>query len=152
MPAEIREDVIVATEHIQAPPEVVFPYFTDPDLIVAWIGQRAELDPNPGGLFYLDMGEVTAQGAYLTIDPPHRIVFTWGIPGNAAFPTGSSTVEVVLTPDGDDTLVVLTHRGVPKSHLGDHRAGWEHQLGRLALPFSLCHRSARRPPARSRSS
>lgn len=28
--AEIRNDVIVATEHIKAPPEVVFPYFTDP--------------------------------------------------------------------------------------------------------------------------
>jgi uncharacterized protein YndB with AHSA1/START domain len=31
--AEIRHDVIVATEHIKAPPEVVFPYFTDPALI-----------------------------------------------------------------------------------------------------------------------
>jgi uncharacterized protein YndB with AHSA1/START domain len=133
VPAEIRDDVIIATEHIQAPPEVVFPYFTDPELIVTWIGQRAELDPNPGGLFFLDMGEVAAQGAYLTVDPPYRVVFTWGIPGNDALPTGSSTVEVVLTPDGDDTLVVLTHRGVPSSHIGDHRAGWEHQLGRLIV-------------------
>jgi len=45
--AEIRNDVIVATEHIKAPPEVVFPYFTDPALIVTWIGDRAELDPSP---------------------------------------------------------------------------------------------------------
>jgi uncharacterized protein YndB with AHSA1/START domain len=45
--AEIRNDVIVATEHIKAPPEVVFPYFTDPALIVTWIGDRAELDPHP---------------------------------------------------------------------------------------------------------
>jgi uncharacterized protein YndB with AHSA1/START domain len=133
VPAEIRDDVIIATEHIQAPPDVVFPYFTDPELIVTWIGQRAELDPNPGGLFFLDMGEVAVQGAYLTVDPPYRVVFTWGIPGNDALPTGSSTVEVVLTPDGDDTLVVLTHRGVPSTHIGDHRAGWEHQLGRLIV-------------------
>jgi uncharacterized protein YndB with AHSA1/START domain len=89
--AEIRNDVIVATEHINAPPEVVFPYFTDPALIVTWIGDRAELDPQPGG----------------------------------------STVEVVLTPDGDDTMVVLTHRGLPSTHIEGHRAGWEHQLGRL---------------------
>ena len=47
MTAEIRNDVIVATEHIKAPPEVVFPYFTDPALIVTWIGDRAELDPRP---------------------------------------------------------------------------------------------------------
>jgi uncharacterized protein YndB with AHSA1/START domain len=63
--AEIRNDVIVATEHIKAPPEVVFHYFTDPALIITWIGDRAELDPQPGGVFSLDMGENTARGAYL---------------------------------------------------------------------------------------
>lgn len=131
MTAEIHDDVIVATEHIKAPPEVVFPYLTDPALIVTWIGIRAELDPQPGGVFSLDMGEVVARGAYLTVDPPHRVVFTWGIPGNDALPSGASTVEVVLTPDGDDTRVVLTHRGLPAAFIGIHRAGWEQQLGRL---------------------
>ncbi len=131
MTAEIRNDVIVATEHIKAPPEVVFPYFTDPALIVTWIGDRAELDPQPGGAFALDFGESLVRGTYITVDPPHRVVFTWGIPGNVDLPPGGSTVEVVLTPDGDDTLVVLTHRGVPSTHIGDHRAGWEHQLGQL---------------------
>jgi uncharacterized protein YndB with AHSA1/START domain len=130
--AEIRNDVIVATEHINAPPEVVFPYFTDPALIVTWIGERAELDAQPGGVFRIDFGDVVACGAYLTVDPPHRVVFSWGIPGSDALPSRSSTVEVVLTPDGDDTLVVLTHHGLPSSHVGDHRAGWEEQLGRLA--------------------
>src|ERR1017187_4337295 len=110
--AEIRNDVIVATEHIKAPPEVVFPYFTDPALIVTWIGDRAELDPQPGGVFSLDMGEALARGAYITVDPPYRVVFSWGIPGS-------------------DTMVVLTHRGLPSTHISGHRAGWEHQLGRL---------------------
>jgi uncharacterized protein YndB with AHSA1/START domain len=129
--AEIRNDVIVATAHIKAPPEVVFPYFTDPALIVAWIGERAELDPQPGGLFHLDFGDTVARGAYTSIDPPYRVVFSWGIPGSEALPPGASTVEVVLTPDGDDTIVVLTHRGLPPTHIGDHRAGWQQQLGRL---------------------
>lgn len=131
MPAEIQGDVVVATEHIKAPPEIVFGYFTDPALIVAWIGVRAELDPQPGGVFRLDMGEVVARGSYLAVEPPHRVVFSWGIPGDDALPPGGSTVEVVLTADGDDTLVVLTHRGLPATHLGMHRAGWENQLGRL---------------------
>lgn len=131
MTAEIRDDVIVATEHIKAPPEVVFPYFTDPALIVAWIGERAELDPQPGGVFALDFGDSVTRGAYLSVEPPYRVVFSWGMPGNEALPAGASTVEVVLTPDGDDTMVVLTHRGLPATHLDDHRAGWEYQLGRL---------------------
>jgi DNA-binding transcriptional ArsR family regulator len=74
--AEIRNDVIVATEHIKAPPEVIFPYFTDPALIVKWIGDRAALDPQPGGVFSLDMGEATAHGAYITVDPPYRVAFS----------------------------------------------------------------------------
>jgi len=129
--AEIRGDVIVATEHIKASPEVVFPYFTDPALILTWIGDRAELDPEPGGVFSLDMGENLARGAYITVDPPYRVVFSWGIPGSDTLPPGGSTVEVVLTRDGDDTMVVLTHRGLPPTHITSHRAGWEHQLGLL---------------------
>ncbi|MFF5173836.1 SRPBCC domain-containing protein [Micromonospora sp. NPDC000089] len=122
---------VVATEHIKAPPEVVFPYFTDPTLIATWLCERAELDPRPGGVFALDMGKVSAHGAYLVVEPPHRLVFSWGIPGDAVLPAGGSTVEVVLTPDGDDTLVVLTHRGLPADRLDSHRAGWGRRLGQL---------------------
>ena len=103
MPAEIHDSVIVATEHIKAPPEIVFPYFTDPALIVTWIGEQAELDPRPGGVFALDMGDVAAHGTYLVVEAPHRVVFSWGIPGDTTLPPAASTVEVVLTPDGDDT-------------------------------------------------
>lgn len=131
MTAEIRHDVIVATEHIKAPPEVVFPYFTDPALIVEWIGDRADLDPRPGGLFHLDFGDTAARGTYTSVEPPHRIVFSWGIPGSETLPPGHSTVEVVLTRAGEDTIVVLTHRGVPPAHLDDHRAGWDRELGHL---------------------
>ena len=131
MTAEIRNDVIVATEHIKAPPEVVFPYFTEHALIVKWIGDRADLDPQPGGVFSLDFGDSLVRGTYLSVEPPKRVVFSWGIPGSDALPPSGSTVEVVLTRDGDDTIVVLTHRGLPASPIGDHRAGWEEMLGHL---------------------
>ncbi len=131
MTADICNDVIVATEYIKAAPEVVFGYFTDPALIVTWIGDHADLDPQPGGAFGLDFGDSRIRGTYLTVEPPYRVVFSWGIAGSDTLPPGASTVEVVLTPDGDDTMVVLTHRGLPSKHLDDHRAGWDHQLGRL---------------------
>ena len=123
---------------------MVFPYFTDPALLVTWIGERAELDPQPSGVFALDMGQSMTRGAYITVDPPRRVVFNWGIPGNLELPPGGSTVEVVLTPDGDGTIVVLTHRGLPSNHIEGHRAGWEHQLGRLpaaadSTSWSLLH-------------
>jgi uncharacterized protein YndB with AHSA1/START domain len=133
MTSEIHNDVIVATEHIKAPPEVVFPYFTDPALIVTWIGDRADLDPQPGGVFLLDMGEVVARGAYTAVEPPYRVVFSWGVTGSDALPPGASSVEVVLKPDRDGTTVVLTHHGLPSAHMGYHRSGWEHRLGRLRI-------------------
>ena len=34
---------------IEAPPEVVFPYFTDPERMMSWMGIAAMLDPRPGG-------------------------------------------------------------------------------------------------------
>ena len=133
MTADIRNDLIVATERIEAPPEVVFPYFTDPALIVTWIGDKADLDPQPGGVFSLEMGPVTARGAYTAVEPPYRVAFTWGVPGSSTLPPGGSTVEIVLTPDGDGTLVVLTHRGLQAADMPTHRAGWEHRLGLLHL-------------------
>jgi uncharacterized protein YndB with AHSA1/START domain len=123
--------VISATVRIAAPPEVVFPYFTDPRLIVRWIGERAELDARPGGAFAVDFGDVAARGAYVAVEPPHRVVFTWGIPGDATLPPGASTVEVVFVADDGDTIVTLTHRDVPAERELSHREGWERCLDAL---------------------
>ena len=43
--------MISTSVRIDAPPDVVFPYFTDPQLMVTWIGERVELDARPGGTF-----------------------------------------------------------------------------------------------------
>ncbi len=134
MTAERHDDVIVATEHVRARPEVVFPYFTEPELLAAWLCETAVAEGWPGGALRFDMGAVQVLGSYLVVEPPHRIVFTWGVPGWADLPPGSSTVEVTLSPDGpdgSDTLVVLTHRAVPPARRDSHHAGWEERLARL---------------------
>jgi uncharacterized protein YndB with AHSA1/START domain len=124
--------MISASVRIAAPPKVVFPYFTDPQLMVTWIGERAELDARPGGAFAVDVGRAAARGSYVTVEPPHRVVFTWGIPGDETMPPGSSTVEVALVPDGDDTVVTLLHRDLPSDREASHLEGWERCLAALA--------------------
>jgi uncharacterized protein YndB with AHSA1/START domain len=99
--------------------------------MVTWIGDRAGLDPRAGGELALDMGDVLCRGTHLIVEPPYRVVFSWGIDGSDTLPPGASTVEVVLTPDGNDTMVALTHRGLPPAHIDVHRAGWEERLRRL---------------------
>jgi uncharacterized protein YndB with AHSA1/START domain len=128
--------MISSSVRIAAPPEVVFPYFTDPHLLVTWIGERAELDARPGGTFAVDFGETAARGSYVAVEEPHRVIFTWGIPGDAAMPPGSSTVEVELVADGVDTIVNLTHRDLPADREPSHEEGWEECLTKLSAALS----------------
>lgn len=123
--------MISTSVRIAAPPEVVFPYFTDPQLMVTWIGERVDLDARPGGTFAVDFGGSAARGRYVAVEPPHRVVFTWGIPEDATLPPGSSTVEVVLVADGADTIVNLTHSDLPPDREPSHREGWERCMGEL---------------------
>ena len=122
---------LVVRTTIEASPEEVFPYLVQPDLLVRWLGSWADVDPEPGGAFAVDMGDTQVRGSYLAVEPPHRVVFTWGIPGNQQLPAGSSTVEIVLRPEGDATVVELTHRDLPVDRQGDHRQGWTNKLGDL---------------------
>jgi uncharacterized protein YndB with AHSA1/START domain len=124
---------VIASVRIAAPPEVVFPYFTDPALAVKWIANTAYLDARPGGTLAIDVRGNPARGAYVVVDPPRRVVFTWGMEGSEEFPPGSSTVEVVLQVDGDETVVTLTHRDLPsEDYRRSHREGWGEFLGLLA--------------------
>jgi uncharacterized protein YndB with AHSA1/START domain len=122
---------LVASVHIDAPPETVFPYFTDAELMVRWLGTTATLDPTPGGVFAVDVGDSAARGTYVSLDPVHSVVFTWGMPGSDTLPPGGTTVEVIFTPVDGGTLVTLVHRGLNAEHRRSHEEGWRTFLGKL---------------------
>jgi uncharacterized protein YndB with AHSA1/START domain len=118
---------------IAARPETVFPFFVDPERIVRWMGRTAELDATPGGIFRIDYnGTDIARGEFVEVDPPRRVVFTWGweAPDDAT-PPGASTVEVTLTPDGDGTRVHLRHSGLAAVAVEGHAQGWDQFLPTL---------------------
>jgi uncharacterized protein YndB with AHSA1/START domain len=118
---------------IAAPPEVVYPYFTRAQDIVAWMGDYAVLEAVPGGAFVLDINGVPVRGRYLELEPPHRLVISWGHAGSEILPPGASTVEVRLTPIPGGTRVVIEHRDLPAEEAAQHAIGWPHFLGRLAV-------------------
>ena len=124
---------IVRELRIEASPEIVFSYLIDPARLVTWMGTVATLDPRPGGVFRLDYsGQWVTSGTFVEVDPPRRIVFTWGweMEGDPTLP-GKSVVEFALTPDGDATVLRLTHSGLPAEAVGPHTEGWDHFLPRL---------------------
>ena len=119
---------------IEASPETVFEMFTDPEQYVRWKGRKASLDPRPGGEFRAEINDqACAVGEFVEVDPPRRVVFTWGWEGHPLVPPGSSTVEVTLTPDGDGTLLRLVHRDLPAGEVEQHTDGWDLYLSRLAM-------------------
>jgi uncharacterized protein YndB with AHSA1/START domain len=121
------------TVRIDATPPEVFPYLTNADLMVRWMGDWAELKPEAGGTLAIDINGVPVRGRYLVVDPPHRLVFTWGAAGNETLGPGSTTVEILLRADGDGTLLELAHRNLPPEEVPQHGIGWNHFLDRLVI-------------------
>ena len=95
---EAAGGVIERELRIDAPPEIVFGFFTDPDRMARWMGRTIMMDPSPGGAYRIDYnGSDVASGTFVEVDEPHRIAFTWGweAPGDPV-PPGGSLVEVTL--------------------------------------------------------
>jgi uncharacterized protein YndB with AHSA1/START domain len=124
---------IEITERIEAPPEIVFSYLTDSSRFVQWMGVGAELDPRPGGRYRIDVdGQHVAIGEYREVDPPRRLVMSWGWQGHPTVPPGSTTVEITLTPDRGATVLRLRHLDLPNA--GErrlHTDGWTDNMSRL---------------------
>ena len=128
---------ITVTRRIRAAPERVYGFFTDPALWARWQGTSANIDARPGGILQVVMGpggSGVAEGRFVELDPFERIVFTWGWASSplSTLPPGSTVVTVHLRPDGDGTVVTLTHDSLPQGERDIHEAGWSLYLDRLA--------------------
>jgi len=124
---------LTASVHIEAAPEQVFEYFTSPEAIVRWMGDYALLEPSSGGAFEVDINGVPVRGRYLEVEPPHRLLISWGHAGSDRLPPGASTVEVRLSPAGGGTRVEIEHRDLPQDMRDAFGRGWPHFVARLAV-------------------
>ena len=129
----MTREPLTASVHIDAPPERVYPYFVEPEAMVRWMGDYALLEAAPGGRFVVDIQGAPVRGRYLELEPPHRIVFSWGYAGSDRLPPGASAVEVRLIADGGGTRVELEHRDLPAEEVPGHASGWRHYLDRVAI-------------------
>lgn len=120
---------LVCERLIDANPETVFSFFTDPEKVTRWLAVEATVDPRPGGVYH--QVHVDRDGVrhsipcdFVEVSPPSRLVFTW--------PAGPSTVEITLTPEGRGTRLSLVHRDLPAAQRTDHEQGWRTHLETLA--------------------
>jgi uncharacterized protein YndB with AHSA1/START domain len=118
---------------IDAPPEAVYPYLVQPDLATVWMGDESWNDPRPGGVFRLDIRGNVASGEFVELDPPRRVVYTWGWEGeDQIHPPGSTTVEFELEPKDGGTQLRLRHFGLTDRGVELHDEGWGQFLPELA--------------------
>jgi uncharacterized protein YndB with AHSA1/START domain len=137
MSSEKEKGVIEREVFIDAPPRTVFEFLVDAQLMTQWIGSFAQIDPQPGGIFQVEVspGNI-ARGQYTEVVPLRRVAFTWGWssqdPVLAALRPGTSLVEIELEPKDGGTLLRLQHSHLPDGLESIHADRWSVYLGRLA--------------------
>ena len=117
-------EVLEVTVHIAATPDTVFPYFIDPDRY-AVDGRPRNIECGAGRRIpRQDGGRVEAAGEFVEVDPPRRVVFTWGWtqvwPWHPGAPEWSSRSRPRTAALGG-----ARHYGLPDDELrAHHRKGW----------------------------
>lgn len=123
-----RASSVWMQRHYDTTPEEVWDAWTNTDRLRRWLGEvTGEL--REGGQIVLDMGdEQPATCTILRCDPPRRLVVNWTYPGD-----GDTTVELMLSTEGERTLVQLEHVGFATTDsTRAYGEGWEdflHCLG-----------------------
>lgn len=130
---------------LNATPEKVFAAWIDPEKVKRWMGPEgievvsAECEPRVGGRYRWIMrapdGEVhNVSGEFREFLPNEKLVFSWAW---ITTPERVSQVTVKLKPDGDGTLLTLTHEQFFDEAARDHhQQGWTGCMNKLERFFS----------------
>jgi uncharacterized protein YndB with AHSA1/START domain len=114
---------------INAPREAVFRYFTESAHWAKWWGAGSTIDSRPGGKIYIRYPEGTeVAGEVVEVNPPERIVFTYGYVKGVPFAAGGSRVTIQLAGDRGATKLTLTHELADSALRDQHVQGWRYQL------------------------
>ncbi len=148
---------IVITRVFDAPRDLVFKAWTEPERVMRWWGPNgfttpvSKIDPRPGGVFHNCMRSPEGQdfwskGVYREIVEPERIVctdFFSDEEGNLVQPThygmspewpAEALVTVTFAEHDGKTKFTLHHAvgSAPASERDQCQAGWTESLDRLA--------------------
>jgi uncharacterized protein YndB with AHSA1/START domain len=126
-------------------PEKVFAAFAETRWVGRWLSPSPEVtltvlefDFRQGGAYrfaYKVPGRqvMTVHGAYRSIEPPSKIVFSWVIDPPDEHAGIESEVTVTITPDGGVTELLIRHEKLTRPGAGmRHAEGWRGALDQLA--------------------
>ena len=114
---------------IAAPRDLVFRYFTDSERWARWWGKGSTIDPRPQGeVSIMHANGVQMAGQVVEIDPPSKIVFTYGYRSGTPIPEGGSLVTIRLDEHAEGTELNLSHAFADAARRDEHVQGWRYQL------------------------
>lgn len=140
--AAMTDDLTLQVDRlISAPAERCFDAWLSPEMLSRFMTPgpgmtvtEARADPVIGGAYRIvmqapDGTQIPHWGAYLEIDRPNRLAFTWA----SKHSVEGSTVTLTFAPEGDRTRVTLTHvRFVDEASRDQHIGGWTGILDAMA--------------------
>jgi uncharacterized protein YndB with AHSA1/START domain len=149
-----NDTVVEVRRRFRVAPDKVFAAFAEARWVGRWLSPSPDITltllqfdfreggtyrfayPVPGGRI------VTVHGAYLSIEPPSKIVFSWVIEPPDEHAGLESEVTVTITPDGEVTELLVRHDKLTRSGAGvRHGEGWRGALDQLAVLLEPRERS-----------
>jgi uncharacterized protein YndB with AHSA1/START domain len=144
--ARTRAREFTITRVFDAPRELVFKTWTEPEQVACWFGPRGfttplstiTMDVRPGGVWRAcmirdDETEHPTGGVYREVVEPERLVFTWGIAEGSGVVKDESVVTITFADLGGKTKMTFTQAGFSSD---DERTsvedGWTQSIDRLA--------------------
>jgi uncharacterized protein YndB with AHSA1/START domain len=144
-PRDTAAPSLTLKRRLNAPPDKVFAAWIDPEKMKRWMGPGevvsvgVETDPKVGGGYAIAMrmpaGDAhDVSGIYREVIVNEKLVFTWAW---KSAPERQSLVTVLFKPDGDGTILTLTHEQFADEAARDgHQRGWGGALDKLEKLFA----------------
>jgi uncharacterized protein YndB with AHSA1/START domain len=137
--AIVERETVVACSPAEA-----WRWWTEPALLVRWMGSVAEVDLRPGGAMAMRWKD---HGAHLAriekIEPYRAFAWRWARPTDTEPAPGNSTlVEFLFAPEGDGTRLRVIESGFASTdqseeaqitHVKENTQGWIHELDELRV-------------------
>jgi uncharacterized protein YndB with AHSA1/START domain len=140
----MSEHTIVIEREFDAPRELVWHMWTDPDEVAKWWGpehfttprEKIEYDLKPGGVCRLTMvgpegEEYPNDGHFIVVEPPARLSFGEEEIDSPLIESGETTVEFTDLGDGRTKVVVTSRLVTTEDMPAMAREGWNSQFDKL---------------------
>jgi len=142
---EPADRVLVITRVFDAPRELVFKAWTDPQHLVHWMGPRGfrstvvHSEPRAGGAYRIHMlgpegDDHWTQGVFRELVEPERVVMAGSWAYAQGNPTSPETLLTITLEDHEGKTRLTLHQAIFESVTArdQHRGGWSSSLDRLA--------------------